>query len=86
MSCDQRSARLTVVIHLIDQQLYQVLNVLKNKNWDYQLHTLVKNVTGQSDSDYWLVCWKSGKKSPRSVSSNSEDQRYNDTCFCLNIL
>ena len=63
MSCHpKRSARLTVVIHLIDQQLLQVLNVLKNKNWDYQLHTLVKNSTGQFDSDYWLVCWKSGKK------------------------
>jgi hypothetical protein len=50
----------------------------KKKKWDCKLHTLVKNLTGQSDSDYWLVCWKFGKKSPRFVSSNSEDQRYHD--------
>ena len=89
MSASTRAKKMALVIHILDQHLIHLFNVLSRKKWEYKLHTLVKDVgpsdgTFFSDTEFWVVCWRSEDGELAQINKTAaESQRCVNQVFLL---
>jgi len=72
---------MAVIIYFLETQMTSILNILNKRKWDFKLYTRLQNVskystTFNSDTEYWLVCWRFVDGPLTFKEIDSSDQRY----------